>query len=89
MESQSLQQQHLQVADEITKANNEALELITAERKGLKTTLSDKEHAETIEKIRNPISKFTAVQSGVASASAKSVKRRKRSQASKLNQTLL
>jgi hypothetical protein len=80
---------HMAVKDEIDDANNEAYELFKSERQGLKATLSDKEYAETIDRIRNPLSKYTAVQQGVASASAKSAKRRKRSQASKMNQTLL
>jgi hypothetical protein len=89
MKSQSLLKAHMTVKDEIDDANNEAYEMYKTERKGLKATFSDKEHAETIEKIRNPLSKYTAVQSGVASASNKYAKRYKRSSASKLNQTLL
>ena len=87
--SESALKAHLAIADEITDANNDAYELFKNERKGLKATLSDKEHEEMVGRIRNPLSKYTAVQQGVASASAKYAKRRKRSEASKLNQTLL
>jgi hypothetical protein len=89
MKSQSVLKAHLAVKNEIDDANNEAYELFQSERKGLKATLSDKEQDEFIGRIRNPLSKYTTVQQGVASASHKSHKRRKRSQAGKLNQTLL
>jgi hypothetical protein len=89
MKSQSLLKAHMTAKDEIEDANNEAYELYKNERKGLKATFSDKEHAETLEKIRNPLNSYTAVQSGLSSASAKYAKRHKRSTASKLNQTLL
>ena len=89
MKSQSILKQQLAVKDEIDDANNEAYELFKNERQGMKATLSNKEHDETIERIRNPLSKYTAVQQGVASASAKAHKRRKRSEAGQLNQTLL
>ncbi len=89
MKSQSLLKAHLHVKNEIDDANNEAYELFKSERQGLKATLSDKEHAEFVGRIRNPLSKYTAVQTGVASASHKSHKRRKRSDANSLNQYLL
>ena len=89
MKSQSMLKAHMAVKDNIDDANNEAYELFKSERKGLKATFSDKEHAETIEKIRNPLSKYTAVQTGLSSASHKYAKRYSRSKASKLNQTLL
>ena len=89
MKSQSILKQQLAVKDEIDDANNEAYELYKNERQGLKATLSNKEHDETISRIRNPLSKYTAVQHNVASASLKSHKRRKRSEAGQLNQTLL
>jgi hypothetical protein len=89
MKSNSVLKQQLAVKDEIDDANNEAYELFKSERQGMKATLSNKEHDEAIERIRNPLSKYTAVQQGLASTSAKAHKRRKRSQAGQLNQTLL
>jgi hypothetical protein len=89
MKTQSALKAHLQVKDEIDDANNEAYELFKSERQGLKATLSNQEHKETIDRIRNPQNKYLAVQSGLASASQKAHKRYKRSQTTKLNQTLL
>ena len=89
MKSQSMLKAHMAVKDNMDDANNEAYNLFKSERKGLKATFSDKEHTETLDKIRNPLSKYTAVQTGLASASHKYAKRHARSKASKLNQTLL
>ena len=89
MKSNSSLQSHLAVKGGIDNANNEAYEMFKSERKVLKATFSDKEYEDTIAQIRNPLSKYTAVQQGVASASARYSKRRKRSEASQLNQALL
>lgn len=80
---------HLMVKNEIDDANNEAFELFKSERKGLKATLSDKEFDHHMQQIRNPMNTYTAVQTGVASTSQRTAKRYTRSQAGKLNQTLL
>jgi hypothetical protein len=89
VKSQSALKAHMHIKNEIDDANNEAYELYKSERQGLKATLSNKEHEEFVGRIRNPMNKYTAVQSGISSTSAKTAKRRKRSKASQLNQTLL